>query len=148
MSDLQDQFINDLKTLFQHYNTRICMREEYDYEGKALPDALRIETNPHNSTAEQYASGILIESAEDLTQLLNTVGVPLIISHPKVIQFDQSGGLKGWPQGVYKDTESPTGFALDTATGATLAVRDGDYVHYWVDGKITVTQTLYQHSAI
>jgi hypothetical protein len=41
---------------------------------------------------------------------------------------------EGWPLGVYKDSDSPTGFAIDTLEGSHQ-VTEGDYIITGVKGE-------------
>jgi hypothetical protein len=40
----------------------------------------------------------------------------------------------GWPLGVYKDSESPTGFAIDTLEGS-YHVTEGDWIITGIQGE-------------
>lgn len=46
--------------------------------------------------------------------------------------FENSEG--GWPLGVYKDSSSPTGFAIDTLEGSHH-VTEGDFIITGVKGE-------------
>jgi len=42
--------------------------------------------------------------------------------------------LDGWPLGVYKDSDSPTGFAIDTLEGS-YHVAEGDFIITGIKGE-------------
>lgn len=47
-----------------------------------------------------------------------------IINHPE-----------GWPLGVFKDSESKTGYSIDTLEGRALNVEEGDWIITGVKGE-------------
>jgi hypothetical protein len=55
---------------------------------------------------------------------------------PVVIEATQFwiNSLDGWPQGVYKDATSSTGFRIDTLEG-THEVTEGDFIITGVKGE-------------
>jgi hypothetical protein len=55
----------------------------------------------------------------------------------EAMQFHENCA-EGWPLGVYKDGESPTGFAIDSIAGVQLVVSDGDWIVINENGEISV----------
>jgi hypothetical protein len=55
---------------------------------------------------------------------------------PVVIEAEQffENSADGWPLGVYKDSDSPTGFAIDTLEGG-YHVTEGDWIITGVKGE-------------
>jgi hypothetical protein len=55
---------------------------------------------------------------------------------PVVIEAEQffEHGTDGWPLGVYKDSASPTGFAIDTLEGS-YHVTEGDWIITGIKGE-------------
>jgi hypothetical protein len=56
---------------------------------------------------------------------------PVVI---EAVQFEENS-LNGWPQGVVKDSESSTGYAIDTLEGRALEVTPGDWIITGVKGE-------------
>ena len=55
---------------------------------------------------------------------------------PVVIEAQQffENTLNGWPQGVYKDSKKPGGYAIDTLEGC-YSVTEGDWIITGVKGE-------------
>jgi hypothetical protein len=55
---------------------------------------------------------------------------------PVVIDAEQfwEHSVNGWPLGVYKDSDSPTGFAIDTLEGS-YHVTESDWIITGVKGE-------------
>jgi len=56
---------------------------------------------------------------------------------PVVIEAMQFwvNSFEGWPFGVYKDNESPTGYAIDTLEGS-YHVTEGDWIIKGIKGEL------------
>lgn len=55
---------------------------------------------------------------------------------PVVVEAEQfwENSVDGWPLGVYKNSSSPTGFAIDTLEGS-YHVTEGDWIITGVKGE-------------
>lgn len=55
---------------------------------------------------------------------------PVVIEAKQFWEFD----INGWPNGVYKDSTSPTGYRIDTLEGSH-EVTEGDWIITGVNGE-------------
>jgi len=56
---------------------------------------------------------------------------PVVI---EAMQFVENS-VDGWPAGVFRDRDSPTGYAIDTLEGRALNVEPGDWIITGVKGE-------------
>jgi hypothetical protein len=56
---------------------------------------------------------------------------PVVI---EAVKFEENSEA-GWPEGVYKDNDSPTGYAIETLEGRALNVAPGDWIIVGVKGE-------------
>jgi hypothetical protein len=56
---------------------------------------------------------------------------------PVVVEAEQffEHSVDGWPLGVYKDSESTSGYAIETLEGRCLEVTPGDWIVTGVKGE-------------